>query len=56
MLGTIGVFGQYDLQVLQLSQNLYQSDARSAAVGNAMGAVGANYFSSVINPAGLAFF
>ncbi|MBC8344602.1 MAG: hypothetical protein H8E61_11525 [Bacteroidetes bacterium] len=56
VLGTLGVFGQYDLQALQFSQNIYQSDARSTAVGNAIGAVGANYFSSVINPAGLAFF
>jgi hypothetical protein len=54
--GVQGAFSQYDLQALQLSRSLYQSDARSVAVGNAIGAVGANYFSSVINPAGLAFF
>lgn len=50
------VQAQYDFDALHFSQSILQSDARSTAVGGAFGAVGANLISSVINPAGIAFF
>ncbi len=54
--GLSGVFAQYDAESVMFSRKVYQSDARSVGVGNAFGAVGANFISSSINPAGLAFF
>jgi len=49
-------FSQYDMEVLKYSQSIFQSDARSFGVANAYGAVGANFISSSINPAGLGLF
>jgi len=51
-----GSYAQYDTEILKYSQSFLQADARSLGVGNAFGAVGANFVSSSINPAGLALF
>jgi len=56
LLGSTLSYAQYDLTALQFSQNMYQSDARAAAVGNAYGALGANFISASINPAGLGLY
>ena len=54
--GSMTVFAQYDLEAFKFSRNMYQSDARATGVGNAYGAVGANFFSASINPAGLGLY
>ncbi|MEA3496476.1 MAG: hypothetical protein U9R42_10615 [Bacteroidota bacterium] len=56
LLGTVKLFAQYEVEALSFSQRFLQSDARSAGIGNAYGAVGANFISSSINPAGIAVF
>ena len=50
------VFSQDQVEALIFSQKYFQSDARAAGAGNAFGAIGANFISSSINPAGLAFY
>jgi len=44
------------MEVYDLSQSTYQGTAKSAAMGNAMGAVGQDYSAISINPAGLGLF
>jgi hypothetical protein len=49
-------FGQYVDQALIFSQQNYGSTARSKAMGNALGAVGGDFSSLSINPAGLGIY
>ena len=49
-------FGQYVDQALMFSQQNYGSTARSKAMGNAFGAIGGDFSSLSINPAGLGVF
>lgn len=49
-------FSQDQVDALRFSQRFFQADARSAGVGNAFGAIGANFINTSINPAGLAFY
>jgi len=49
-------FGQYVDQALMFSQQNYGSTARSKAMGNAIGAVGGDFSSLSINPAGIGVF
>lgn len=44
------------MDVYDFSQSIYQGTAKSAAMGNAMGAVGQDYSAISINPAGLGLF
>ena len=50
------VFSQDQVDALRFSQRFLQADARSAGSGNAFGAIGANFISTSINPAGMAFY
>jgi len=55
--GIIGLsFGQYIDQALIFSQQNYGSTARSKAMGNAIGAVGGDFSSLSINPAGIGIY
>jgi len=63
ILATIGVLlfsnsmvGQSYVEVLRYSQKFPQSTARSAALGNAMGALGGDAGAIAINPAGLGVY
>jgi len=56
VMASVMIYAQYQNEAILYSQKLYQSNARSAGVGNAYGAVGASFISSSINPAGLAFY
>jgi len=49
-------FGQYVDQALIFSQQNYGSTARSKAMGNAIGAVGGDFSSLSINPAGIGVY
>jgi hypothetical protein len=49
-------FGQYVDQALMFSQQNYGSTARSKAMGNAFGAIGGDFSSLSINPAGLGIY
>jgi len=49
-------FGQYVDQALMFSQQNYGSTARSKAMGNAIGAVGGDFSSLSINPAGIGIY
>ncbi len=49
-------FGQDESDVLRLSRNFYPSNARSAGIANAFGALGANSIAPSINPAGLGLY
>lgn len=49
-------FAQDQTDALRLSQRYFHADARSAGAGNAFGAIGADFISTSINPAGLAFY
>ena len=57
---TIGLmslsFGQYVDQALIFSQHNFGSTARSKAMGNAIGAIGGDFSSLSINPAGVAVY
>ena len=50
------VKGQSIYDVYNLSASYYQGTAKSMAMGNAMGAVGQDFSSISINPAGLGLF
>ena len=50
------VCGQNINDVFNISATYYQGTAKSAAMGNAMGAVGDDFSSISINPAGLGLF
>jgi hypothetical protein len=47
---------QDHVDAIRFSSHFLQGDARSISLGNAMGAVGATFISSSINPAGLALY
>ena len=49
-------FGQYVDQALMFSQQNYGSTARSKAMGNAFGAIGGDFSSLSINPAGIGVY
>ncbi|MBC7425046.1 MAG: hypothetical protein H7321_00820, partial [Bacteroidia bacterium] len=49
-------FAQNQVEALRYSQSLPGSTARSSGSGGAFGAVGADFSSALINPAGLAFY
>ena len=49
-------FGQYVDQALIFSQQYYGSTARSKAMGNAFGAIGGDFSSLSINPAGIGIY
>ena len=49
-------FSQYADDALRLSQVYYQGTARSMALGGAIGAIGADFSSASINPAGMGLF
>lgn len=49
-------FGQYVDQALMFSQQNYGSTARSKAMGNAFGAIGGDFSSLSINPAGIGIY
>src|SRR5674476_1398762 len=49
-------FGQYVDQALIFSQQNYGSTARSKAMGNAFGAIGGDFSSLSINPAGIGVY
>ena len=49
-------FGQYVDQSLLFSQQYFGSTARSKAMGNAFGAIGGDFSSLSINPAGIAIY
>ncbi len=49
-------FGQYVDQALLFSQQNFGSTARSKAMGNAVGAIGGDFSTLSINPAGLAIY
>ena len=49
-------FGQYVEQALIFSQQNYGSTARSKAMGNAIGAIGGDFSSLSINPAGIGVY
>jgi len=49
-------FGQYAEQALMFSQQNYGSTARSKAMGNAFGAIGGDFSSLSINPAGIGIY
>lgn len=44
------------MDVYEFSQSMYQGTAKSAAMGNAMGAVGQDFSATSINPAGVGLF
>lgn len=48
------VFSQNDIDALRYSQQYYGGTARSAGIGNAVGALGADFSALTINPAGIA--
>lgn len=48
-------YSQYEMDLLNYSQKIYMSDARSAGAGNAFSAIGANLISGSLNPAGFGF-
>ncbi len=50
------IFGQNIYDVYNISTSYYQGTAKSMAMGNAMGAVGQDFSSISINPAGLGLF
>ncbi|MCF6365160.1 MAG: hypothetical protein L3J35_03065 [Bacteroidales bacterium] len=52
----ITVFSQNHIEALRYSQQFYSSTAKSEAMGNALSAVGADFSSLMINPAGIAVF
>ena len=49
-------YGQSICDVYNISASYYQGSAKSMAMGNAMGAVGQDFSSISINPAGLGLF
>jgi len=49
-------YGQYVDQALIFSQQNYGSTARSKAMGNAFGAIGGDFSSLSINPAGIGVY
>jgi hypothetical protein len=49
-------FAQSADDALRYSQNFYESTARSSAMGNAFGALGADFSTASTNPAGLGLF
>ncbi len=51
-----GGFSQFADDALRFSQNYYQGTARSMALGSAVGAIGADFSSASINPAGMGLF
>lgn len=50
------IYGQNIYDVYNISTSYYQGSAKSVAMGNAMGAVGQDFSSISINPAGLGLF
>ncbi len=56
ILSTGNVFAQTYTDLLRFSQKYYQGTARSAASGNAFGALGADFGAISINPAGLGMY
>ena len=60
LFATIGLialsYGQYIDQALIFSQQNYGSTARSKAMGNAMGAIGGDFSTLSINPAGIGIY
>lgn len=56
LFGASQMFAQDQVDALRFSQRFLQGDARSVGIGNAIGAVGADFNSSTINPAGLGLF
>lgn len=56
LLSTGNLFAQTYTDLLRYSQKFYQGTARSAASGNAFGAVGADFGATGINPAGLGLY
>jgi hypothetical protein len=56
LLGITRLSAQDQVDALRFSQKFLVGDARSLGSGNAFGALGANFISSSINPAGLAVF
>lgn len=60
LFATVGLmslsFGQYVDQALLFSQQNYGSTARSKAMGNAFGAIGGDFSSLSINPAGIGIY
>jgi long-subunit fatty acid transport protein len=53
---TISTFAQNEADILRYSQQYTLGTARSLGAGGAFGATGADYSSSLINPAGLGFY
>ncbi len=49
-------FAQYADDALRFSQVYYQGTARSMAIGGAIGAIGADFSSASVNPAGMGLF
>ena len=56
MMVPLFVWAQTENDMYDISSKFYQGTAKSAAMGNAMGAVGSDFSSISINPAGLGLF
>jgi hypothetical protein len=53
---SISAFSQFADDALRMSQVYYQGTARSMALGGAIGAIGADFSSASMNPAGMGLF
>ncbi|MDP3462207.1 MAG: hypothetical protein Q8S18_05390 [Bacteroidales bacterium] len=56
VMSVTGIIAQNEVDALRYSQSFYQGTARSMAMGNAFGALGADFSSLSTNPAGLGLY